>query len=238
MFHPFSTIRTAKHILAILGILLVPFFFLVLFSYIGNLNIATVLNDLSISLYRIFIALIFAVIFGWVLAVVFRRGKAANMALPVFDVLQSFPTSAALPIAVMYFGKSNGVVIFFLVFAIIWPIFFSVTSSLRQVRKDWEEAVTMSRISAWNYLKIFLIPVTLPGLITGIIIGLGDAWEGLVATEIIVGVNNGLGGFFSGASSNPSMTLLGVLVFLMIIFVINKIIWLPLLDWSHHLTEE
>lgn len=78
----------------------------------------------------------------------------------------------------------------------------------------------------------------MPGFITGSIVGLGEGWEALIATEIIVGMDTGLGNFFQTYSTNPKITAFGVLGFLILIFSINKVIWLPLLEWSHRKMEE
>jgi len=238
MYHPFPTLRTRKHILTFLFIILVPLVLLIVFSYVAEISFVNLIENLGISLWRMFIATIISVILAWVSAVVFYRGRAGDVALPIFDILQSVPSAAALPVAVMYFGATSKVVIFFLVIAIIWPVFFSIISSLKLIRKDWYEAVSMTRIKGFDYLRYFLIPVTIPGLVTGAIIGMGEGWESLVATEIIAGTESGLGHFFSAFSNNPSVTLFGILCVLAIIFALNKAMWLPLLEWSHRSMEE
>jgi hypothetical protein len=60
----------------------------------------------------------------------------------------------------------------------------------------------------------------------------------LVATELIVKIKPGLGGFFEMFSHNLPVTALGILGFLIFIFSINKLAWLPLLEWSHRKMEE
>lgn len=215
-----------------------PFVFFVLFSELAHVTGANLLNAVVISLMRMIVAYSIAVMLGWLCAVLFYRGKASLIALPVFDVLQSFPTFAALPFAVLIWGKSNFTVIFFLVLAIIWPIFFSVISSLKLIKHDWEEAVEIMDLRGWNYVKHFLIPTSVPAVITGSIIGLGDGWEALVATEIIVGITSGLGNFFGRFSQNPTITAFGIFGLLLVIFCINKLLWLPLLEWSHRTMEE
>ncbi|MHB1316790.1 MAG: hypothetical protein ACYCZW_02955, partial [Minisyncoccota bacterium] len=104
--------------------------------------------------------------------------------------------------------------------------------------KSWKDAVIMSRIKKIDYIRYYLFPVTTPGIVTGAIIGLGDGWEALIATEIILGINTGLGNFFAGFSNNSVQTLFGVLIFLSVIFTINKLIWLPLLEKSHTMIEQ
>lgn len=226
------------HLLITLLVILAPFLFLLIFSKVAKMQASELYRDIWISFLRLLVAYIIAALLGWIFAVSFFKGKRALIALPIFDVLQSFPTFAALPLAVYMLGASNLTVILFLVITIIWPVFFSIVSSLKLIRYDWEEAIEMSGIKGFDYLKKFILPVSMPGLITGSIVGLGEGWEALVATEIIVDVKDGLGPFFRLFQSNPTITALGIFGFLLIIFSINKLIWIPLLDWSHKKMEE
>lgn len=230
--------QSRLHILVTLFVVVVPFLFLLAFSRFAHIATETLFRDLFVSVGRLIAAYVIAGVLGWLFAVSFYRGKRAIIALPIFDVLQSFPTFAALPLAIFLWGNSNFVVIFFLVITVIWPIFFSIISPLKLIKHDWQEAVEISDLSGFNYLRLFLLPVTIPGLITGSVIGLGEGWEALVATEIIVGIKPGLGGFFQIFSNNIPITVFGILGFLLFIFSINKIVWLPLLEWSHRKMEE
>jgi ABC-type nitrate/sulfonate/bicarbonate transport system permease component len=111
-------------------------------------------------------------------------------------------------------------------------------SALKQVERSRTEAVIVSRIKGFDYVRYYLLPLTAPGIVTGAIIGLGEGWEALIGTEIILNTPHGLGAFFQSFSESSSMTLFGVLIFLTIIYAINKFIWLPLLERSHELVEE
>ena len=236
--HPGALYRTHMHARATLLIVALPFLFLLVFSRVAHFAARTLFADVSASFLRMFLAYLFAAVFGWCAAVFFYRGRRALVALPVFDVLQSFPALSALPVAVVLWGGSEITVIIFLAIEIIWPIFFSIVSSLKMIRRDWEEAIFISGVAGWEYWRRFLIPVSIPGLITGSIIGLGQGWETLVAIEIIVGMRRGLGDFFAGFSHSPSITAMGIFGFLLAIFAINKLLWLPLLEWSHHALSE
>ncbi len=222
-----------RHVFVTLFVIVLPFVFFLVYSRLAHIASSTLFYDLLISVARLAAAYAIAVVIAWVCAALFYKGKASIIALPIFDVLQSFPTFAALPLAVFYWGSNNFTVIFFLVTAVIWPIFFSLISSLKSIRRDWEEAVEISRLKGFSYIKNFLWPISLPALVTGSIIGLGDGWEALVATEIIVRVRGGLGNFFGMYASDPTITVFGILGFLIFIFSISKLIWLPLLERSH-----
>lgn len=230
--------RSRLHRLVTVLFLILPFAFFLFFAEVAAISSAKLFMDIGISVARIGIAYVISLVVAWICAVLFYQGKRSVVALPFFDVLQSFPTFAALPLASYFLGPDNTTVIFFLVLTIIWPIFFSIISSLHLIRRDWREAVEISQLSGFSYFKLFLLPVTIPGMVTGSLIGLGDGWGALVATEIIVGSRRGLGNFFNLFSRNPRITAFGILGFLILIFSINKLVWTPLLEWSHGKTEE
>ncbi len=226
------------HVLATLMIVALPFVFLLVFSRLAKIATDVLFYDVLVSSWRLFVAYVIAAMLAWMFAVLFYRGKLAKIMLPLFDVLQSFPTFAVLPIAVSLGGRSEWTVIGILILTVIWPIFFSLLSSLKLIRREWEEASTIYQPDRRTYLRRFLLPITMPCLITGSVVGLGEGWEALVATEIIVRAPNGLGSFFQTFSTSVPITAFGVLGLLLLIFSINKLLWLPLLEWSHRLMEE
>lgn len=222
----------------VFAFILVPFLAMLAFSAIADIALSDLFSDITSSIVRIFIAYVIAALLAWGCAVSFYRGKISSVALPIFDILQSIPSFAALPIAILYWGESNFTVIVFLVLAIIWPIFFSTVSSLRLIKHDWEETIQIAGLKGFKKFIHFLLPASIPGLITGSIVGLGEGWEAIVATEIIVHLHSGVGNFFLRFSQDTTITVLGMLTLLIIIFSINKLIWLPLLEWSHRRLEE
>ncbi len=230
--------KSRMHLAFTILTLVMPFLFLLIFTKLANLSTGKLFVDISISLVRLTVAYVVSVTLAWVFAALLYRTKSSKLWLPLFDVLQSFPTFAALPIAIFVWGPSDWTVIFFLILTMIWPILFSIYSSLELIRNEWEEAVDVMGLTGWNYVRRFLWPASITSLITGSIIGLGEGWEALVATEIIVGSSIGLGNFFKNFQNNIPVTSLGILGLLILIFVINKLIWLPLLYKSHQEMEE
>lgn len=230
--------KSKRHALITLGIVVLPFLFLLVFSQYANIAADTLFMNIGSSFMRLVTAYLISAVLAWALAVSFYRGQRAKFALPAFDVLQSFPTFAMLPLAVIALGRSNTTIIFFLVVTIMWPILFSIISSLKLIKHDWEEVVEMSGMRGVNYVRHFLWPVSVPGLITGSIIGLGEGWEALVATEIIIAMPGGLGDFFGRYSTNAEITALGIAGLLLLIFSMNHLLWLPLLNKSHERMED
>jgi len=236
--HRIKIYHSWLHLGVTIFFIVIPFVFLLVFSKLTEVATDVLFGDLFTSFFRLLIAYSISVFIAWTLAVVFFQGKRASFALPLFDVLQSFPTFATLPLAVFFWGSSNFTVIFFLVLTVIWPMLFSILGSLRLIKKDWQEAIEISGISGFVYFKKYIFPISVPGLITGSLIGLGEGWEALIATEIVVQEKNGLGNFFQTYAANPKITFLGIFGFLLLIFSINKLIWTPLMDWSHGKMED
>lgn len=236
--HSLFIYASKRHLWATMGFVSLPFLFLIVFSIITDFSLPKLFLDMGISSLRLFIAYIIAAAMGWILAVLFYKGRRADVSLPLFDVLQSFPTFATLPLGVVIFGKSDALIVTFLVITVIWPILFSTISSLKLIKRDWQDVTEIIDLSGFDYLRKFLWPASIPGLITGSIIGLGEGWEALVATEMIVHINTGLGSFFQEFSSNPGITAIGIFGLLLFIFVVNKLLWLPLLERGHRMMED
>lgn len=229
--------KTRYHLAATIALVALPFVMIFFGARISHIQARTLFADLGVSLYRLCLAYLIAVALAWLSAVLLYKGSRAAVALPLFDVLQSFPTFAALPLATYFWGQNNFTIIFFLVITIIWPVFFSIISQLKLIEQGWEEAVEISGLRGVQYVRLFLWPISLPGVVTGSIIGLGEGWEALIATEIIVGTHVGLGSFFNTYDHNTAVTAAGIFGFLLIIFIVNKLLWLPLLEKSHKMLE-
>lgn len=216
-------------LLVTLSFIITPVLFLFLFAGLTTLTVETLLVDFSESILRLLTAYGIAVILAWILALSFSTGKRSTIALPIFDVLQSFPTFALVPLAVITFGASNTTVIFFLVITVIWPLLFSTVNALKLVKKEYWEVAEIYGLKGWKRLRYFLLPASVPGIVTGSIIGLGEGWEALVATEIIMKTEVGLGSFFNRNSSETLYTALGIVLLMLIIFSVNRLIWTPVL---------
>lgn len=220
-------------------IVLLPFLFIVLFTPLSYSEKMSFMSDLGASSVRLVVAYVISLFLAIVLGITLSRGRVGTVSLPVFDVLQSFPTFAMLPLAVHVFGPSDMTVIFFLVVTVVWPMLFAIISSQKLIKTAWEEAATVYGATGIKRFTHFALPVAAPGIVTGSIVGLGEGWEAVVGAELIVGLkDHGLGGFFESGGTQGHVVFFGVMALLLFIFVLNHIIWLPLLEKSHKMLTE
>jgi len=231
--------RHPIHLAISFGIILLPFLFILAAYPVPGFSASIFLTSLGFSMLRLIVAFAISVFLALFLVLFLSEGKLGAFFLPLFDVLQSFPSFAVLPLAVLLWGPSETTIIFFLTITIIWPMLFAMISSLKLIGQDWEEAAQIYGARGWRKTIYFNLPVLFPGLITGTIVGLGEGWEAVVGSEIIVGLKSGgLGPFFQDHTHQSHVVLVGVVALLLIIFTINKMIWLPLLEKSHKLLAE
>lgn len=227
------------HILWTFLIVLLPFLFVFFGGVISTAQKISFVGDLLASTVRLFVAYTFSLFIAVILGITLSRGRLGAVMLPIFDVLQSFPTFAMLPLAVSFFGPSETTVIIFLIITVVWPMLFAIISSQKLIKTAWEEAATIYGATGWKRILYFALPVAGPGIVTGSIVGLGEGWEAVVGAEIIVGIKtHGLGGFFNGYSQSGHVVFYGVMALLLFIFAMNHLLWLPLLERSHKMLTE
>ncbi len=192
------------------------------------------------SLVSVIIAYCISAVLAVLLALASTKNKIIeNIMVPVLDVAQSFPTFALIPILLVIFGTTRWVVILFLVVTIIWPITFTLISAIKTERGDLSEAATIYGAKGLKRLWYYRLPDMFPAFITGSIIGWGEAWEALIGAEIIARVI-GVGSLLGKISDTGNITNLAMAIamYLFLIFVLNEIIWIPLLNFSSRYQNE
>ncbi len=196
-----------------------------------SFDISALLRGFTISLYRVVVAYLISLFLSLVLGFLAESSTwLENALLPILDVAQSFPSFALLPILVYAFGKSSWSVIIILVIEMIWPILFNVIGGLKEERRDQAEAAKIFGAVGWRNFFYYRWPMLRPSILTGSIVSWGEAWDTIVGAEIIAGVF-GAGSYLGRLSQGgqTSLLLLGIAIYLLLIFALNQLIWLPLL---------
>ncbi len=237
--HQLKIYRKRSHLVITFFVILLPLVFIAVFSRVAGVSTNEVYLDLAASFFRIVVAYVFASILAVLFGIFLGQGKVGGFFLPLFDVLQSFPSFALLPLFTLWFGLGNIAAILFLIITIIWPILFSVVSSIHLVRKDLSEAAYIFGARGAKKFFSFTLPLTFPGFITGSIVGLGEGWDAIVGAEIL-GISPGIGNFLNTAAQHNNIPILafGITALLLAVFSINKILLLPLLKKSHEYFHE
>ncbi len=157
----------------------------------------------------------------------------ANRVFPLFDLLQNIPSFAVLPIFVYFLGYSDTMIILFTATGVMWPILFAVLTAIKNTGQDLNDAATIFGAVGWPRIWAYLLPLSLPAIVTGSVVGLAIGWESVIGAEIIGSVG-GIGSFINHAGSvgvSPAL-FAGILGILAVVFALNRLVWAPLLSDS------
>lgn len=199
-----------------------------------QLDYSQFLSGFGASLLRTSAAYSISLVIAVVLALVVTAHQLTEtIFLPILDVLQSFPSFALFPVLLHALkGHSEVIILIVLVITMIWPILFSIVSGIKNRREDLEEAATIFGAVGWKRLWHFSLPELWPAILTGSIVGWGEGWEFIIGAELLVTVNSGIGHYLGSLGTSGQNTLLafGIVGLMLLLFIINKLLWLPLLQ--------
>lgn len=238
----------------LLVLLLAPIF---VFLYLGLLGTVLENKDTFLlpyfvfrSVLRMLAAYFLVVIFGVVYGIVAGLYRNARIfMLPLLDILQSIPVLGYLPPAILLFsGALPGelgyeIASVFLIFTgMAWAVTFSVLGAVRSIPNDLREASNAYGFTGWKYVRHVVFPAMLPAFITGSVLAWGGGWYFLVAAEMLnygasTHVLPGIGSFLGAAIftyGNLPSAVLGLCVFVAVVFAINSFVWKPLSEYAKY----
>jgi taurine transport system permease protein len=203
------------------------------FGYFGTVGWTALVEAIARTTYRLVIAYGVALALGVFIALIVGWLSLIDVLFPIFDVLQNVPSFALIPFFIYFLGYTDLMIILFAVSSITWPILFAVLAAIKSAHKDLSDAATIFGARGFKRISYYLAPLSYPAILTGSIVGIAIGWESVIGAEIIVNTS-GFGAFIKTASVSGinQSAVAGMFVILIIVFVINRLIWAPLLSES------
>lgn len=216
-----------------LGVVVAGVLFLFL-GYFTHVDWSALGGALVRSTYQLVVSYGVALVLGVAIALLVGGSlRLTNNLFPVFDILQNIPSFALIPFFIYFFGYTDTMIILFSVTSIIWPILFAILTAIRSAHADLNDAATIFGARGPRRIVSYLMPLSLPAILTGSIVGIAIGWESVIGAEIIAGTG-GFGTFIKSAGTDgiSPATVAGMLAILILVFVVNRLIWTPLLSES------
>ena len=118
----------------------------------------------------------------------------------VVRLLRPIPGLAWVPFAILWFGISPAAATFIIAIGVFWINYFAALAAVQAVDRELiEVAEAFGYRSRLAKLVKVILPASLPGILSGLRTGIGQAWMAVVAAELF-GVQ-GLGQRMMQASS-------------------------------------
>ena len=127
-----------------------------------------------------------------------RLPLARTLLDPLLQLLRPIPVTAWLPLSMIIFGLGARSAFFLVALGAFFPILVNTIFAVRSVEPRLFEAASMLGVSQTRMFPVVVLPASLPGIFTGLRLGLGFAWVVIVVGEM-TGVQTGLGAMIMDA---------------------------------------
>ncbi|HZR02134.1 MAG TPA: ABC transporter permease [Burkholderiales bacterium] len=134
-----------------------------------------------------------AAIVGVALGIMIGRSRAIELLIdPTIQGLRPVPVTAWVPFTLIFFGINPLAAISLIFVAAFFPILINTTAASQSVSVSFLRAARMLGASRSYLLLRVVFPAALPGIFTGLRLGIGMGWVAVIVAEMI-GVKSGLG---------------------------------------------
>jgi NitT/TauT family transport system permease protein len=180
------------------------------------------------TLLRLAAGFALAAVAGVALGLVMGRSRRAeDMLLPLVSIGAPIPGLAYAPLFLLWFGLGNRTAILLVGFVAAFPIMFNTWTGVKAVKEVWVRSAQAMGADDRRLFRHVVLPGALPYILTGLRLGLAQAWRILVGIEMLAAVPWGLGWMIFGAREflNTDVMLAGVVVIGAIGLMLEKLVF-------------
>ncbi|MGW1840158.1 ABC transporter permease [Streptomyces sp. NPDC002067] len=194
----------------------------------------TLLGYVWTSLSRGALGFLASVALGTVLGLIVARVKAVRAAIgPILSGLQSLPSVAWVPAAIIWFGLSDATIYAVVLLGAVPSIANGLVAGVDQISPLYLRAGRTIGATGVAGVRHVLLPAALPGYIAGLKQGWAFSWRSLMAAELIVNapdLGTGLGQLLEQGREFQDMpwVLSAILLILIVGIGIELLVFAPL----------
>jgi NitT/TauT family transport system permease protein len=145
--------------------------------------------------------------------------------------LQTLPSVCWIPLALLWFGQSEGAMLFVVVMGTMWSVVIATDTGARTISPVYARAARTMGSEGFHKWTHVILPASLPFLISGMKQGWAFAWRSLMAAEIYVTILTGFGLghlLHYGRELNAMDQVIGVMIVIVLIGLLaDKLLFAP-----------
>jgi ABC-type nitrate/sulfonate/bicarbonate transport system permease component len=167
------------------------------------------------TLLRLVLGFLLAAIVGVTVGILMGRFRVVeDILLPAVTFGYPIPGLAYAPLFVLWFGLGDVPAVLLVGVASCFIIIVNSWKGVKAVKPVWLRAAQVMGAGERQIFWKIMIPGALPYILTGLRLGLAQAWRILVAVEMLMSVERGLGWMIFGAQQflNTDVMLSGIAV--------------------------
>jgi NitT/TauT family transport system permease protein len=183
------------------------------------------------TLMRLIAGFAFAALIGVTIGILMGRSRRAeDILLPLVSIGAPIPGLAYAPLFLLWFGPGNVSAVALVAFVSTFPIIYNSWTGVKAVKDIWVRSAQAMGANDRRLFHHVILPGALPYILTGLRLGLAQAWRILVGIEMLAAVSWGLGWLIFGAQEflNTDVMLAGIAVIALIGLALEKLVFEPL----------
>jgi NitT/TauT family transport system permease protein len=163
-----------------------------------------------------------------------RSRLAEDIFLPLVSICAPIPGLAYAPLFLLWFGLGNFSSILLVGFVAAFPIIFNSWTGVKAVKEIWLRSAQSMGADDRRMFRQVILPGALPYILTGLRLGLAQAWRILVAVEMLAAVPWGLGWMIFGARKflNTDVMMAGIAVIAIIGLILEKLVFRKIEEYT------
>jgi len=147
----------------------------------------------QLSVERILSGFIIAQLIGIPIGLMMAMHRASfDTFFPVVEILRPIPPVAWIPISILFWPTRELSVIFIVFLGAFWIVLLNTIGGASNIDPNYRRAALSLGSTQWDLFWRIILPATTPSIMTGMAVGMGIAWEMVVAAEMVAG-RTGLG---------------------------------------------
>ncbi|MBV9176638.1 MAG: ABC transporter permease subunit [Nitrososphaeraceae archaeon] len=163
-------------------------------SFADLLFSGSLFTSIGMTMWRLVTGFSISIILGMGIGLLMVRFRDFGKTMSSFAVgLQSFPSIAWVPFAILLVGLNDFGILFVVVMSSIFSVMLSTYSGIRNIHSIYLHAARNMGAHGVSLFAQVMIPAATPSLIIGIRQAWSFAWHALIGAEILIAASIGLG---------------------------------------------
>lgn len=147
-----------------------------------------------VTLRRLLAGYIVGVMAGVPLGLLMSRSQLVEDTLGALALgLQTLPSVCWVPLALLWFGQTEGAMLFVVIMGTLWSVMIATDTGARNIPPIYARAARTMGSQGLHIWTRVILPASLPFLVSGMKQGWAFAWRSLMAAEIYVTILTGFG---------------------------------------------
>jgi NitT/TauT family transport system permease protein len=191
----------------------------------------TLVKGTAFTLWRLFLGFLLSLTIGLIIGLFMIKFQQFGKTMSSFAVgLQSFPSIAWIPFAILLIGFSDFGILFVVVMSSVFSVMLSTYSGLRNVPPIYIRAARNMGAKGFSLFRYVLIPAATPTLIIGMRQAWSFAWHALIGAEMLITTLVGLGYILAVGRefSNMSQIIATMIVIFTIGLIFDRVVFVKI----------